>query len=270
MNQFNDISRAFLQFEEIAASILRIQSELKRSVEPLIDTAAQVEAFLAPVLKQYEDFSKFVRGLEKSRKDTHNTLMKAGWWLTPSMMNLPNSWITEAVKKYQKGHKRAIFDLYRKVYQNEGCSGLEAVVNGWRGSPLFSPWTNHYQHALKAHKLKQYKLSLPVLLIVAEGVASKFCTKEKIRVGRSDGKQKISKAIHEHYKRSGNALFSSLNLLEVALNETIYKDTEKLKDSLRRNILNRHAIMHGLKPNYGTMKTSLQSFMLLDVLSELR
>jgi len=66
--------------------------------------------------------------------------------------------------------------------------------------------------------------------------------------------------------------FTELDCLENAIDETIFNDTDTLKSEklLYKNILSRHAIMHGLKKNYGTLKNSLQGFMLLDCLSVLK
>ena len=65
-------------------------------------------------------------------------------------------------------------------------------------------------------------------------------------------------------------VLSKLDLLEHSIDSVIYKDTRLLKSKLQTNILNRHAVLHGIKKDYGTLKSSLQAFMILDVLSELK
>ena len=188
-------------------------------------------------------------------------MLKSGWWLTSSLMDLPANWVSRAVYNYQKGSKVAITNLFRKIYQRENCKNLESVVIHWRKNKLFSPWQSHI-------------LSVPVLLLVAEGIATDFCKKSDVhkRSDRSNGGEKIKKAVRQKYTQFSHLLPSNLYLLESAINTTIYQDTNhiKIKKRLRINILNRRAVLHGLKKNYGTMKISLQALILLDVLSELK
>jgi len=201
-------------------------------------------------------------------------MLKSGWWLTSSLMDLPANWVSRAVYNYQKGSKVAITNLFRKIYQRENCKNLESVVIHWRKNKLFSPWQSHITDALNAHKNKKYTLSVPVLLLVAEGIATDFCKKSDVhkRSDRSNGGEKIKKAVRQKYTQFSHLLPSNLYLLESAINTTIYQDTNhiKIKKRLRINILNRRAVLHGLKKNYGTMKISLQALILLDVLSELK
>jgi len=133
-------------------------------------------------------------------------------------------------------------------------------------------FVNHIVDALDSHKDKKYTLSVPVLLLVAEGIATDFCKKVGIyeKRDRSQGGEKIKKAVQKHYSKYRGLFLSELDLIENAIDTTIYQNTDLIKKKLHTNILNRHAVLHGLKKNYGTMKTSLQAFMLLDVLSKLR
>jgi hypothetical protein len=109
-----------------------------------------------------------------------------------------------------------------------------------------------------------------MLLIVAEGVAGEYCKKNNIGANPNSGEDKIKKSLNEHNQKHNTIFQSNINLLEGALNSIIYINTKKLKSSLRKKVLNRHAILHGLNSNYGSMKTSLQAFMLIDMLSELK
>jgi len=249
--------------------ILDAQSKFLKSIEPIQETIKNFQISIAPILKQQQEFIELIERLEKDKEGTRDVMLQSGWWLTPSLMDVPAHWITNAVTKYQNGNKRAIFDLFKKVYQSKNCEHLEHTVTSWSKSTLFKPWEIHILDALFAHKNKQYNLSIPVLLLVAEGVASEFCKKNSISVGRSKSKEKIQNAVMAHYRSSNNLLLSDLDLLQGALDTTIYQNTSAIGAKLRKNILNRHAVMHGIKKDYGKMKTSLQAFMLLDMLGEL-
>ncbi len=263
------ISETINEINESLRPFLEVQSKIKRNIAPVIETIDKLSLVVLPVLKKQQAFLDSIKEIEESRGDTRKVMLSSGWWLTPSLMDSPASWIDDAVVKYKNGNKKAIFDLFRKVYQNDDCKNLELLVTEWKRKSLLNPWSKHLDDALKAHRQKQYTLSVPVLLLVAEGVAGEFCKKNGINVNKSSGKDKIQKSTQNHYHKTDNLLLSYLDLLEGALSNTIYEHTDKLKSNLRKNILNRHAVLHGVKKDYGSMKTSLQAFMMIDILSEL-
>lgn len=268
--QDDNITELLKSMNETIRPILEAQAQLQKSLKPIIESLDSMRLVIAPILKQQQDFLEFIKRINENKSDTRDVMLESGWWLTPSVMNIPAYWIDEAVVKYKKGNKKAIFDLFRKTYQNDNCKNLEVLIIEWKKNPLLASWSTHLDDALDAHKQKKYTLSVPVLLLIAEGVAGEFCEKNGIKVNESSGKDKIEKSTRSHYQKTDNLLLSDLALLESVLSSTIYESTKKLKSNLRKNILNRHAVLHGIKKNYGSMKTSLQAFMLIDMLSELR
>jgi len=279
--------------QPVNKTIHQMQKEIQKSVQPFVKIQEQIirdmkpmnkmihkmqkemQKALVPIIKQQRQFAEFVKNIKEQDKKLREAMLESGWWLTPSLMRVPAR-LSQAVNDYQNGNKTAITNLFRNIYQRENCKNLEIVVISWRKNKLFSPWQNHIADALDSHKDKKYTLSVPVLLLVAEGIATDFCKKVGIyeKGDRSRGGEKIKKAVQKYYgKSSGLLLLFKLSLLEPLINAidtTIYKNTDLIKKKLHTNILNRHAVLHGLKKNYGTMKTSLQTFMLLDVLSKLK
>lgn len=263
--------RRIQEVTEAKQPSIQLQEQLKRTLEPLNRMIQQIHRFFTPILEQQRQFVEFAEQIKKQKKAEKEAMLKSGWWLTPSLMKVPATWIGQAVYDYQNGNKAAVTNLFKKVFQKDNCRNLEIIVTEWNKNSFFSPWKKHLVDALEAHKRKKYTLSVPALLLIAEGIATDFCKKERIlrESDRSRGGEKIKKAISQYYTRTNNPLLSDLDLLEAAINTTIYQKTDLIKKRLHTNILNRHAILHGLKKNYGTMKISLQAFMLLDVLSEL-
>lgn len=252
--------------------LIALQNQISKSFEPLHKMTQQIHKSFTPIFEQQRKFTEFAERIRKQKRAERETFLKSGWWFTPSMMGIPASWISQAVNEYQNGNKTAIVNLFRRIYQRENCKNLETVVINWKKNRFFAPWRKHLDDAFDAHKDKKYILSVPVLLLTAEGIATDFCKKKGIyrEDEKSKGGEKIKKAIRQYYGQSNHILLSDLDLLEGAIDSTIYKNTDLIKKKLRTNILNRHSVLHGVKKNYGTMKVSLQAFMLLDVLSELK
>lgn len=257
--------------ERALQPFVQMQKELAKNLEPLNRLVKQMQDSLCPILEQQRQFVEFAKKIRKQKEAVRKAMSKSGWWFTPSLMEVPANWINQAAYDCQNGNKTAITNLFRKVFQKDSCKYLETVVNIWKKNKFFQPWQKHLVAALEAHRNKKYTLSVPVLLLVAEGIATDFCKKNNIyqESDRSKSGVKIKKAIRQYYIQTNNLLLSDLDLLESAINTTIYQNTDIIKKRLRTNILNRHAILHGLKKNYGTIKISLQAFMLLDTLSEL-
>lgn len=260
----------------IPKNIVRENQKIARTMQPLSKVIHQMQKemqkALVPILEQQWQFVEFSKKIKELGEKIREAMLKSGWWVTPSSMRVPVNWLSQAANDYQNGNKTAITNLFKKIYQRENCKNLESIVISWKKNKLFSPWQNHIADALDSHKDKKYTLSVPVLLLIAEGIATDFCKKVGIyeKGDRSRGGEKIKKAVQKHYGKSRGLFLSELDLIENAIDTTIYQNTDLIKKKLHTNILNRHAVFHGLKKNYGTMKTSLQAFMLLDVLSKLK
>jgi hypothetical protein len=211
-------------------------------------------------------------------------MIESGWWLTPSLMELPVEYIDSAVQQYDNGDKKAISELFKAVYQNDNCKYLREVVSGWEVNPYFKSWMTIINDALEAHINGKYTLSIPALLIGSSGIARDYC-KENVKEDKERNKDRskdgeiIKEALkfrREEFKEDDLRFFLSDWFLEDlffrAIDEFIYGDTNNLerKGISPENILNRHAIFHGINKNYATCENSIRGFMLLDILSLLK
>lgn len=232
---------------------------------------------LLPRIDEFQNFLRQAKEVFERDKELRNAIIKSGWWLTPSLMSLPYGTLSRAAKKYTTGGSRAITSMFFSVYHSNQNQLLENTVSSWNSNKFFKPWEKTIKQALKAHVNGDYSLSIPTLLVVAEGVANKYCSirMKGVKIGRNHGNEKISKAL----RRSGldNAdVQKDLEMLDIdiffaAIDSKVYGDTKSLRKTRGfRHLLNRHAVFHGISPHYGTQKNSLQCFMLLDVMSLLR
>lgn len=247
-------------------------SELTKSLQPFLGEFNRIQEIISPIIKQQQEFAELVKRVMEQSVSERNAMLESGWWFTPSLMEVPAYYLAETAEEYNAGNKLAVINLFKKVYQENNCENLKSVVLNWEKNPLFSPWKQHLEDALDAHKNGKYTLSIPVLLLIAEGIATDFCKKEEIynKADASRGGEKIKTALNKYYTETGHFLLSDLNLLEEAINTTIYQNTNLIEERLLSNILNRHAVLHGSKKDYGTVEASLKAFMLLDVLSDLK
>lgn len=229
----------------------------------------------APKLKELQEFVRKINEAVEYKKIEKTVILKSGWWFTPSVMEIPAGQLGDAIKKYNNGETGALTRLFISVYQSNNCEYLLGVVEGWQKNNFFKSWKKHIEQAFIAHKNKQYNLSIPILLIIAEGITKYYCRDKGIKPSRSKGNENIKNTL-ENTKLSNEQVRHSFEMLEIdwffeIIDKTIYKDTGSIKNKRGfRYVLNRHAVLHGEAVNYGTQKNSLQGFMLLDVLSLLK
>lgn len=266
-----DVNETMQKLNETLRPVTQSLANFSKRIRPAIDSIEQLNKQLQPILQRQQEFLAHVQEINKQREETKQVMIESGWWFTPSMMSQPAHEIDKYIEEYRQGNNTAVFNLHKKVYETNNCNQLEVAVNHWCTNLLFTPWIQHIESALEAHKQKKYELSVPVLLLVSEGIATQFCKSYQIQFDNNPGSQKkIYEALKKTYEDDTNILSTYLDVLWKALQETIYQKTHLIGPELEQDILNRHAVMHGLKNGYGTLRSSLQTFMLLDVLSELK
>ena len=225
--------------------------------------------YIAPSLELYitKSTNTLKRILERRRLEEF-VLRDSGWWLTPSIMELPAITVDRAIQEYDNGNKRAITNLFMRVYQANQCHNLEVVVNNWYENKRFEVWQKHITPALIAHKNRAYELSIPMLLIVAEGIAGRYCRDYALKAPSNRGNEKIKEAITEASKTNGLLADYVVQIIFDQLDHVVYVDTRAPKPAkVFPSFINRHAIFHGWSRTYAQRKNSLKCFMLLDVLN---
>jgi hypothetical protein len=197
---------------------------------------------------------------------------------------------TEAFRIWDEGERRlldmlaprgwvispssSITDLGRLVVvaDEEGVEAAEAaliielnpercrsIIEGLYARLSFAAWRVPLDQALTAHGQGLYSLSVPIWLIALDGIFLSELGVERVfsRVHRQDGK-----ALRKHFESSGSArLLEALIEALRAVAEHIPAGASPTPGELRRN-----AVLHGLDPDFGTEKASVQGVLLLEVL----
>lgn len=230
----------------------------------------------ARIEQRAKSIKSIFEGVSEDIKIIRRVLPESGWWLAPSILHLPAGLVTEgaeAARNYINGQKDAIDNFFVNICQKDDNVFLKKMVKKWDKNTYFKSWLNIINDTLWAHTQEKYTLSVPTLLLAIEGIATKYCETNigSVKNIRSKGKEKIRRAL-ERAKNNNKQLDELMcsGFLLGALDNVIYKDTELMERDAKNNYaiyLNRHAIIHGLSHDYGTLRNSLQCFMILDVLS---
>jgi len=279
--------------DAIAEEINNLGKQIVESLQPFIEQQKKFQEIfenirkhfiksLQPFIEQQKKFQEIFEKIAKKAEQWKNSMKivyEAGWWFSPSF-ELATDSIEELgqmqayADRYKSGDKRAITSLFFSIYQKENCEYLISVVQEWKQNQYFKRWNTILDEALDSHIHKKYSVSIPALLLTVEGIATDYCKKKIIfdKAIESSGSKKIRKALEKLSKEKKELLLtgSFMQQLFSIIDNKIFEKTDKLNSSITReykHFLNRHAIMHGKSSKYGSLKNSLQCFLILDVLS---
>ena len=204
-------------------------------------------------------------------------LIEADFWIPPSAAFELSHRLKTLVDNGQAtpDNIRAAIVEY---YEAEAFSQLRDMVESWEDNPQFAGRLHIIKDALDAHIAGKYSLSIPALLPQVEGILTSIVGKRNPKV---DGGME---------KWAGAAIEKGYGTLELE----VYKDALiryitgiKFYGSIRPDyftpveysnwlktnglkgsqVLNRHAILHGVQIDYASKENSLRAFFILDVLA---
>jgi len=293
---YNPIN-AFQEFQKSLASSTNFVTELKKSLDATainykkifegmasgLNTASLIsQSFnnmftdygktLSELFSKALDFTEFYKKLAQLRLEEKRALTESGWIISPSLDDMPVSYIRKAVVRYNNGDKgKALSNLMKNYYGiDNGWNKLEDTVATWKSNKLFtSQRIKIIYDCLWAHKNKKYTLSIPTLLPIIEGVASNYCKKKGLKIDEKATTKKAKETVN-FLKAQGNDYESEILLYFIENQLYISTDMLKMKKNKNKKLLNRHGILHGSYSGYPDGTRSLKCFLILDVLSSLK
>ena len=228
--------------------------------------AQQVSPFIEKTISEVSKIQAIVSHIEKRKAWEKKAILESGWWLSPTIMELPARVMDGAIEKYVNGEKGAITDFFLSLFDHTELHNLNWMVEQWSSNDFFCDWKRPIDEAVNAYKNKQYFLTIPALLLITEGIATEFCKRNALKVEQSKGNDKIKNSI-QLVENSGT-YFPRSEILFRVLDSVIYADTRRAK-ACSQYFFNRHAVLHGLDHGYGTRENAVKAFLLLDVLAVL-
>ncbi len=223
-----------------------------------------------------ETIEAFSRACEKANQASPvigPSLTQAGFWLPPSApMDLSHSVKTLVDKGEDTANnvRQAIAGYYR---ENDFCH-LSDMISDWHNNPYFADRMPIIFDALEAHRHGKYTLSIPALLPLVEGILIEL-------VGPRDKGYGVwvedaiadwySSAMHEAYKDATIEYVTGIKVYgrvdPAYFTPQRYPEWLNLQGLEGNQVLQRHAILHGVQTDYASEENSLRAFFLLDVVS---
>jgi len=234
--------------------------------------AAQIEALLGP-LNGAKDWIKAFRFEEEDRlrqmsamfdgfarqlKDLPNevrgqlaVLMEQGWCLDPEM---PHTWGRDLVAAFKEGESEEaqqwLIDYFKDRVDEIEQTLLEQHPTR---SAIIAD-------AFQAHREQRYHLSIPVLLAQSDGVIHDRHQRQLFSKKQTANLKELLSGLPEDDMR---AIFIAAFYADIPLT----RRTQLLPDGF--DGLNRHAVLHGTDPSYGTEINSLRAISILNLASHM-
>lgn len=295
--QQNNPLNSFLEFQRSLSFPINFVTELKKSLDITTDnfrkifegisaginTASIINQSFKDIIPDYRngiteifnktlDFSKFYRRFIQLRVEEKKALTESGWIISPSLDNMPVSYIRSAVIKYNNRDKgKALTGLMKNYYGiNNNWEKLESAIDLWKSNKFFTKQRMKIIYdCLWAHRNKKYTLSIPSLLPIIEGVASDYCKMKGLKINPKATTEKAKEVVNL-LKLQGDDYESEILLYFIENQLYISTDKLKWKGNKNKKLLNRHGILHGKYSGYADCTRSLKCFLVLDVLSSLK
>lgn len=220
----------------------------------------------------YIDELESIRKSEETHAKRLSTLLSESvLWLTPTMSY--SIWATLKALDTTIATTKDVEEIFVSQFQKDNWKMLVNMTKEWNENELFKIRSIIIQDALEAHILGKYTLSIPALLPQVEGILSSVTKKS---AGRP--KKLLSEALRKDQSEFLSEVSEGL-LLKLATSSFLYNEIDPIYFSpekfsewlssqgmVEENIMNRHAILHGIQINYPSKINSLRAFLLLDSL----
>jgi hypothetical protein len=137
---------------------------------------------------------------------------------------------------------------------------IQGMVNGWESIPYLMYRKKICADAVEAYRRGLHNLVIPALLPLAEGLASEIVPDPR----RTDTVKLASRAQMTQPSTDADFGAAALEILERS-----YYGSEDFSQPATPEQFNRHRILHGRIPDYGTAANSIRAFLLVDTVADM-
>jgi hypothetical protein len=241
---------------------------------PMLDLAQSMQSeLIRMVAPLQESIDNAIKQQEAAAEEIGPYLRDAGFWIPPSAPASLIGEIRRAVVE-DRADPEAIRNIFLARYRADDHDALRYIIDSCLSHPYFSARSKALEAAFKAHKNSDYVLSVPTLLPILEGalilhlggrVASIAAMAEQaandayidlMRAATSD-------ALIQYV--TGIGVYGSIDSKH--FHPDFYQDWLVAQGHDPLQVLNRHAILHGIQIDYDSEENSLRAFFLIDAIT---
>lgn len=263
----------------------RLNEQIRALTQPLVDVNAQIQAFMPPdtiraqieaLLKPFndagawfkaymdeeearrrqwtslfDDIARQLEGLPDEIRAQLAALMDRGWCLDPEM---PHTWGRELVEAIEQGEEDEVQKWLIAYFRKRLGEIEQALVERHPNRAVL------ITDAFRAHREGRHGLSIPVMLAQADGVIHDRHKRQLFSKRKGTNLQGVLAMLPDNDLRA-------MVVAAFYVDTPLIRNTEHLPEGFEG--LNRHAVLHGTSPDYGTEVNGLRAVSILNLASYL-
>ncbi|MDH5824216.1 hypothetical protein QFW77_14640 [Luteimonas sp. RD2P54] len=260
--QIRAVAGALKPFED-QVNVAHLRDPLGEQVKALLEPFSGAQAWLKAFQSEederlrrwsttFEDIARQLRGLPDEARAHLAVLMDQGWCLDPEM---PHTWGRDLAAAFHEGEEQQAEQWLIDYFESrlEEIEQTLVARHPTRRAIIAD--------AFQAHREGRYSLSIPALLAQADGVIhDRHPQRQLFSRNRDVNLVEVLSKLPEEDMR---AIFVAAFYVDISLT----RRTKLLPPGFHG--LNRHAVLHGIDPNYGTEINSLRAVSILNLASYL-
>ncbi len=252
---------------EVLAAIAAAEEQLRQMHQTVTASVAgiqgafaavgQITSQVAPVIEQISrvtsSWARILDGVRKWREANIEVLAflaPRGWLLSPSA---PAFLTFELRTVYESEDIDAVES---RLLEGLDAATCEAIVEGLTEASVFKAWDQTLHKATQAHVRGDYELAIPVWLITIDGICRSELGTDAYSFQAPTGRRA---------RAAAQKLAQTPSITEPEVTALLQVLTG-LGGKGQPLVLNRHEVLHGLRPTIGTVKDSIQCILVLEVL----
>ncbi len=271
---FNQVAKTIVQHQ---VAMDEIASNANQAFLQQINLIQEEQARKLSVI--WETFKQNLDRAEIESSEISDLMVQARFWFPPS----GSLGIIHAIRKLKdetKATPESVRQIIVDYYEKENFSNLKSMIDDWRENPYFSNRMHIITDVLEAHIDGKFTLSIPALLPLVEGILTDIVGRRATRaegIGNWAGAA-IEKMYSDSFRESskdaviafitGSSVYESID--PVFFTPSAFPTWLANHGLEGKQILQRHAILHGVQTDYDSKENSLRAFLILDVLSWLK
>lgn len=193
-----------------------------------------------------------IRASNKKEQEYEAALWRMGWW-TPPSASMDFFWEVGALADEGRRH-----DLRRAMTEAARSREFSRIVDHWMQLDPFGKRRRFLRDALQDHRRGRYRVSIPILLMLLEGIAIDAFMP---RSTDTHPRRAIKAAAENFDTVMGSAIVETVTILWARHDFSVASPTSRT--------LNRQLILHGRSTGYATEANSAKVLFALDLLASL-
>lgn len=193
-----------------------------------------------------------IRASNKKEQEYEAALWRMGWWMPPSA-SMDFFWEVGALADEGRRH-----DLRRAMTEAARSREFSRIVDHWMRLDPFGKRRRFLRDALQDHRRGRYRVSIPILLMLLEGIAIDAFMP---RSTDTHPRRAIKAAAENFDTVMGSAIVETVTILWARHDFSVASPTSRT--------LNRQLILHGRSTGYATEANSAKVLFALDLLASL-